>query len=502
MLGRPRGPVGAVATGGWRARATRRGAASGGWPTSGPNSSRTWPASSPGRARSSRATAGSRARRRGPGRCGTGTRARQALEYLFWAGRVMASRSGSTSSVGTTSPERVLPPALRGGVRRRSSRGRQQRELMRIAARALRGGHRTRPGRLLPDLPRAESRSSRVGRAGIETGELRARLAWTAGTQPAYLWPAARRPRSGRTPESTALAVRLPHLVPASGSSGCSTSTTASRSTSRERRSAVHGYYVLPFLLGENAGRAGRPQERIASPGVLRVQSRLRSNRASRSEPTSRRSWPRELAVDRRSGSGSDGVDVHRPRRSRPGAGPGGRGLIELTGWIPRPRARVLTARSRAAAGSGRAEQAHVATARCAPGSVIAGSVASSGSAGRATSSSEINRPVSRWMMSSRRGLAPVPQADAQLTPEPLDMIDVTAVARAHRRPSPVRRCASANRTARHVPTVEGRRRPHPASSTSPSDLGRGGHCRPPLNRIDADPRDVARRRSSLVREP
>ena len=118
-----------------------------------------------------------------------------------------APRGGSTSSGATTCPSGCCRP--RSSTRPRPTREDAQRELVRVAARAL--GVATEPD--LGDyfrLPRAESKL-RVAEL-VEAGELLPVEVdgWGA---PAYLWPEARRPRPGRTPGRCS-PVRLADLVP------------------------------------------------------------------------------------------------------------------------------------------------------------------------------------------------------------------------------------------------------------------------------------------------
>ncbi|MBV9804585.1 MAG: YcaQ family DNA glycosylase [Solirubrobacterales bacterium] len=166
---------------------------------------------------------------------------KRALEHLFYTGQVAASRRVNFERLYDTA-ERVIPPEIR--ERPTPSREDAQRELTRIAARAL--GVATEPD--LGDyfrLPRRDSKA-RVEEL-LDAGELIG-VEVEGWASPAYLWPDARRPRRiaarallspfdsliwfrPRTERLFGFRYRIEIYTPAP--------------------KRIYGYYVLPFLLGE-----------------------------------------------------------------------------------------------------------------------------------------------------------------------------------------------------------------------------------------------------------
>ncbi len=164
-----------------------------------------------------------------------------ALEHLFFTGRIGAARRVNFERLYDTI-ERVLPPEILDQPMQ--SQDEAQRALLRIAAGAL--GVATEPD--LGDyfrLPRGDSKA-RVAEL-VAAGELLPVQVegWAA---PAYLWPAARQPRRlharallspfdsliwfrQRTERLFGFRYRIGIYTPAP--------------------QRVHGYYVLPFLLGD-----------------------------------------------------------------------------------------------------------------------------------------------------------------------------------------------------------------------------------------------------------
>ncbi len=168
--------------------------------------------------------------------------AKKAAEWLFWTGRLMAVRDPLSFERAYLAPEALLGPLAHEG--HAPAEAEAQRALVVLAARA----HGVATARDLADYHRLDVRTARARiEEAVANGELR-RVRVQGWKADAFLHPSARLPRAV---SARALLSPFDSLVWSRGRAQDLFGFRYRAEMYVPHAARVHGYYVLPFLLGE-----------------------------------------------------------------------------------------------------------------------------------------------------------------------------------------------------------------------------------------------------------